>query len=566
MLTRLLTWYTSRAAVPFWFILAADCLIVFLSGIVAYVADNSATQALASLGPLSLTLAVYMCCYIAGFRIFHSYSGIIRKTSIADLVRVWLALLTGVSLIMVLRIIIGTDHWLIPFRLRDLLLQAAIASIFMTGMRATAKVFYDIYVRHLTGGGAYGYSDKDLISMEMTDLLNREPIQVNMSGISRVLRGKRILVTGAGGSIGSELSTLLAGCEPSELVLIDQAESPLHSVRIELKRRYPQLKFAAIVTNICHSRRMERIFSEHRPEYIFHAAAYKHVPMMEDNPVESVLNNVDGTRKLADLAVRYGVGKFILISTDKAVNPTSVMGCSKRICEMYCQSLSNAQNVTQFITTRFGNVLGSNGSVIPTFRDQIRRGGPVLVTHPRIIRYFMLIPEACSLVLEAAILGRGGEIFAFDMGTPIRIVDLARRMILLSGRLDVRIKFIGLRPGEKLYEEVLTDATVTRPTSHPKIHVAIRPPADYTEICTITEKLIEVARTHSDLDTVRMMKQMVPEYKSPPNSPYSILDPPKSHILRPPDFPPSPPPPQPPQPSGSPPPPPQASEDTLKTH
>lgn len=561
MLTRLLTWYTSRAALPFWLILAADSLIVFLSGMFAYAVNHSASQALAALGPLSLTMAVYLCCFIVSFRIFHTYSGIIRKTSIADLARVWLALLTGVTLVMLLRIIAGTDHWLFPYRLRDLVLQIIIASVLMTGMRTTAKLFYDLYVRRLTGGGAYGYSDKDLISMEMADLLDREPIQVNMSTISSTLHGKRILVTGAAGSIGSELSMLLAACGPAELVLIDQAESPLHSVRIELARLYPDLKCATIVTSICHSNRMARIFDEHRPEYIFHAAAYKHVPMMEDNPVESVLNNVDGTRKIADLAVRFGVDKFIMISTDKAVNPTSVMGCSKRICEMYCQSLSNAQSTTQFITTRFGNVLGSNGSVIPTFRDQIRRGGPVLVTHPKIIRYFMLISEACSLVLEAATLGRGGEIFAFDMGSPVRIVDLARRMILLSGRLDVQIKYTGLRPGEKLYEEVLTDAKMTRPTSHPKIHIAIRPPADYTQIRTITEQLIEVARTHSDLDTVRMMKQMVPEYKSPPNTPFSLLDQPESQKFRQQAPPPTPPPTPPPRTPGSPPP--QIATDAI---
>lgn len=531
MLTRLLTWYTSRAALPFWLILAADCLTVFLSGILAYVVDYSASQALASLGPLTLTMAVYTCCYIVGFRAFHTYSGIIRKTSIADLARVWLALLTGIAIIMALRVIAHSDHWLLPFRLRDLLMQAVIASILMTGLRATAKLFYDLYVRRLTGGGAYGYSDKDLISMEMSDLLGRRPIEVNMAGINRVMRGRRILVTGAAGSIGSELSMLLAGCGPDELVLIDQAESPLHSLRIELARLHPSVKCTTIVTSICHARRMDSIFDEYRPEYVFHAAAYKHVPMMEDNPVESVLNNVDGTCKLADLSVRYGVAKFIMISTDKAVNPTSVMGCSKRICEMYCQSLSNSQSVTQFITTRFGNVLGSNGSVIPTFRDQIRRGGPVLVTHPKIIRYFMLISEACSLVLEAATLGRGGEIFAFDMGSPVRIVDLARRMILLSGRLDVPIKFTGLRPGEKLYEEVLTDASVTRPTSHPKIRIALREPDNFHYIRSITGQLIDVARSHNALDTVRMMKQMVPEYKSPPNTPYSLLDTP--HAIQP---------------------------------
>lgn len=533
MFTRLLTWYTSRSALPFWLILSADCLTVFLSGVLAYVVDYSASMALSALGPLSLTLAVYLCCYIIGFRLFHTYSGIIRKTSVADLARVWLALLTGVCLVMTLRYLAGTDRWLMPFRLRDLLMQTVIASILMTGLRATAKLFYDLYVRRLTGGGAYGYSDKDLISMEMADLLQREPIEVNMSGITRALGGRSILVTGAAGSIGSELSMLLASCRPSQLVLIDQAESPLHSVRIELERLYPDLKCATIVTNICHTRRMEKIFAAYRPEYVFHAAAYKHVPMMEDNPVESVLNNVDGTRKIADLAVRYGVGKFVMISTDKAVNPTSVMGCSKRICEMYCQSLSEAQTATQFITTRFGNVLGSNGSVIPTFRDQIRRGGPVLVTHPDIIRYFMLISEACSLVLEAATIGRGGEIFAFDMGSPVRILDLARRMILLSGRLDVPIKFTGLRPGEKLYEEVLTDARLTRPTVHPKIKVAIRSAALFTDVSADIDTLIETALTHNDTDTVRIMKRMVPEYKSPPNTPYSLLDTPRSNILRP---------------------------------
>ncbi len=533
MFTRLLTWYTSRSALPYWLILSADCLTVFLSGVLAYVVDYSASMALSALGPLSLTLAVYLCCYIIGFRLFHTYSGIIRKTSVADLARVWLALLTGVCLVMTLRYLAGTDRWLMPFRLRDLLMQTVIASILMTGLRATAKLFYDLYVRRLTGGGAYGYSDKDLISMEMADLLQREPIEVNMSGITRALGGRSILVTGAAGSIGSELSMLLASCRPSQLVLIDQAESPLHSVRIELERLYPDLKCATIVTNICHTRRMEKIFAAYRPEYVFHAAAYKHVPMMEDNPVESVLNNVDGTRKIADLAVRYGVGKFVMISTDKAVNPTSVMGCSKRICEMYCQSLSEAQTATQFITTRFGNVLGSNGSVIPTFRDQIRRGGPVLVTHPDIIRYFMLISEACSLVLEAATIGRGGEIFAFDMGSPVRILDLARRMILLSGRLDVPIKFTGLRPGEKLYEEVLTDARLTRPTVHPKIKVAIRSAALFTDVSADIDTLIETALTHNDTDTVRIMKRMVPEYKSPPNTPYSLLDTPQSNILRP---------------------------------
>lgn len=511
MFTRLLTWYTSRSALPFWLILIADCLTVFLSGVLAYVVDYSASMALSALGPLSLTLAVYLCCYIIGFRLFHTYSGIIRKTSVADLARVWLALLTGVCLVMTLRYLAGTDRWLMPFRLRDLLMQTVIASILMTGLRATAKLFYDLYVRRLTGGGAYGYSDKDLISMEMADLLQREPIEVNMSGITRALGGRSILVTGAAGSIGSELSMLLASCRPSQLVLIDQAESPLHSVRIELERLYPDLKCATIVTNICHTRRMEKIFAAYRPEYVFHAAAYKHVPMMEDNPVESVLNNVDGTRKIADLAVRYGVGKFVMISTDKAVNPTSVMGCSKRICEMYCQSLSEAQTATQFITTRFGNVLGSNGSVIPVFKRQIASGGPLTITHPDIERFFMTIPEAVRLVIQAGGIAQGGEIFILDMGEPVRIVDLARNLIRLSGA-DVQIEYIGLREGEKLYEELLTDDESTIPTANKSIMIATCEGISYEEVAEKIDRLAQAVE-RDDENVIRCLEEAVPTYR-----------------------------------------------------
>lgn len=515
MFTRLLTWYTSRSALPFWLILIADCLTVFLSGILAYVVDYSASQALSALGPLSLTLAVYLCCYIIGFRLFHTYSGIIRKTSIADLARVWLALLTGVCLVMTLRYLGGTDRWLMPFRLRDLMMQTVIASILMTGLRATAKLFYDLYVRRLTGGGAYGYSDKDLISMEMADLLQREPIEVNMSGIRRALGGRSILVTGAAGSIGSELSMLLATCRPSQLVLIDQAESPLHSVRIEIERLHPDLKCATIVTNICHTRRMEKIFAACRPEYVFHAAAYKHVPMMEDNPVESVLNNVDGTRKIADLAVRYGVGKFVMISTDKAVNPTSVMGCSKRICEMYCQSLSEAQTATQFITTRFGNVLGSNGSVIPLFEKQIAEGGPVTVTHKDIIRYFMTIPEAVSLVLQAGAYAKGGQIFVLDMGEPVKIYDLAYNLIKLSGlepNVDIEIKCTGLRPGEKLYEERLMDEEGMQQTPNGLISIANPIKLDEQRLWTTLESLKAAAYDETE-EMKNLVAQLVTTYK-----------------------------------------------------
>lgn len=523
MFTRLLTWYTSRSALPFWLILIADCLTVFLSGILAYVVDYSASQALSALGPLSLTLAVYLCCYIIGFRLFHTYSGIIRKTSIADLARVWLALLTGVCLVMTLRYLGGTDRWLMPFRLRDLMMQTVIASILMTGLRATAKLFYDLYVRRLTGGGAYGYSDKDLISMEMADLLQREPIEVNMSGIRRALGGRSILVTGAAGSIGSELSMLLATCRPSQLVLIDQAESPLHSVRIEIERLHPDLKCATIVTNICHTRRMEKIFAACRPEYVFHAAAYKHVPMMERNPPEAVLTNVLGTKNIADLSVKYGVEKFVMVSTDKAVNPTNVMGASKRIAEIYVQSLffdlsrRSDRPSTRFITTRFGNVLGSNGSVIPLFRKQIEQGGPVTITHRNIIRYFMTIPEACSLVLEAGCMGKGGEIFVFDMGEPVKIYDLALRMISLSGLKagkDIEIVETGLRPGEKLYEELLNERERTIATHHKKIMIARVRSYAYEEVCVHIDRLAELVKRGASHDIVAEMKHMVPEFKS----------------------------------------------------
>lgn len=523
MFTRLLTWYTSRSALPYWLILSADCLTVFLSGVLAYVVDYSASMALSALGPLSLTLAVYLCCYIIGFRLFHTYSGIIRKTSVADLARVWLALLTGVCLVMTLRYLAGTDRWLMPFRLRDLLMQTVIASILMTGLRATAKLFYDLYVRRLTGGGAYGYSDKDLISMEMADLLQREPIEVNMSGITRALGGRSILVTGAAGSIGSELSMLLASCRPSQLVLIDQAESPLHSVRIELERLYPDLKCATIVTNICHTRRMEKIFAAYRPEYVFHAAAYKHVPMMERNPPEAVLTNVLGTKNIADLSVKYGVEKFVMVSTDKAVNPTNVMGASKRIAEIYVQSLffdlsrRSDRPSTRFITTRFGNVLGSNGSVIPLFRKQIEQGGPVTITHRNIIRYFMTIPEACSLVLEAGCMGKGGEIFVFDMGEPVKIYDLALRMISLSGLKagkDIEIVETGLRPGEKLYEELLNEKERTIATHHKKIMIARVRSYAYEEVCVHIDRLAELVKRGASHDIVAEMKHMVPEFKS----------------------------------------------------
>lgn len=372
-------------------------------------------------------------------------------------------------------------------------------------------------------------SHQNLRPVDIEDLLPREKIEVDMNAIGKLLTGKRILITGAAGSIGSEMVRQVAKFNPSEMTLIDQAETPMHNIRMMMAHDFGHISNRTIVTSITNKEHMERIFAAYKPEYVFHAAAYKHVPMMEDDPAIAVQNNIYGTRVIADLAVKYGTKKFVMISTDKAVNPTNVMGCSKRICEIYCQSLNQAiaegkvQGITQFVTTRFGNVLGSNGSVIPIFKEQIRAGGPVTVTHPDIIRYFMLIPEACKLVLEAGTMGKGGEIFVFDMGQPVKIVDLAKRMISLSGARNVEIEFTGLRDGEKLYEEVLNDKEGTLPTVNPKIMVAKVREYDYATACENERRLMEVSKTFDDMAIVKVMKEIVPEYKSR-QSKYEILD------------------------------------------
>jgi FlaA1/EpsC-like NDP-sugar epimerase len=383
-------------------------------------------------------------------------------------------------------------------------------------------------------------SDEEVSGMQMKevsveDLLPRQQIHVDMKSIAEQIVGKRVLITGSAGSIGAEIVRQVASFGPAKMMLIDQAETPQHDIRLMMRRDFPNVEAEAVVTSISRRTRMEGVFSSFRPQYVFHAAAYKHVPMMEDNPSEAVMNNIYGTKIIADMSVKYGVEKFVMISTDKAVNPTNVMGCSKRICEIYVQSLNRelmkerlydrtkGKTATQFVTTRFGNVLGSNGSVIPLFKEQIKNGGPVTVTDERIVRFFMLIPEACKLVLEAGTKGNGGEIFVFDMGKPVRIADLAKRMIALSGAKNVKIEYTGLREGEKLYEEVLNEQEGTKPTFHEKIRIAEVREYDYNEVCKQIDDLIEISTHYDNMATVKKMKEIVPEYKSN-NSVYEQLD------------------------------------------
>ena len=414
---------------------------------------------------------------------------------------------------------------------------------------AGAKIFMAQGAKELNPNN--DLNDEEIGNLQMREvsveeLLPRSEIRVDLKSVEELLKGTRVLITGSAGSIGSEMVRQVAAFKPAKMMLIDQAETPQHDIRLMMARDFPDIEAEVVVTSISRQRRMEEIFSTFRPDYVFHAAAYKHVPMMEDNPSEAVLNNIWGTKIIADYAVKYGVKKFVMISTDKAVNPTNVMGCSKRICEIYVQSLdqaiknkktpeylhllNNKQSAeakqtyrTQFVTTRFGNVLGSNGSVIPLFREQIKNGGPVTVTDERIVRFFMLIPEACKLVLEAGTKGNGGEIFVFDMGQPVKIADLAKRMIKLSGAKNVEIKFTGLRPGEKLYEEVLNELEGTKPTFHEKIRIAEVRECEFAEISRQVDELVEISKHYNDMETVRKMKEIVPEYKSN-NSVYEVLD------------------------------------------
>lgn len=610
-----------------------DCVIVLFTGILAYMINHGAVSPIASWYALPGTILCYLICFLVPFRMFHTYSGVIRYSSFIDLKRIGIAIAMGVLFVIAVQWAFGLDRWLLRLELQDLFLGAVLAILIMWTVRIFVKTLYDGFTRRdnrkrvfiygtreggvsiaksinsqedshyevsgfiadnpdmfnktLLGVRVYANDDRivdimkksnvsallvsplksdeirhnnDMINrlisagikimmipeakewdgktdisytqlkeVNVEDLLPRDKIEIDMQAVGNLLRGKRILITGAAGSIGSEMVRQIAPYGPAELILIDQAETPLHDIRLMMARLWPEIKAYTIVADIAHERRMDDIFRQHSPEYVFHAAAYKHVPMMEDNPAESIENNVNGTRIIADLSVKYGTRKFVMVSTDKAVNPTNVMGCSKRICEIYVQSLDKAlkegrvKGATQFVTTRFGNVLGSNGSVIPLFEKQIKAGGPVTVTHPEIIRFFMLIPEACKLVLEAGTMGKGGEIFVFDMGKPVKIADLARRMIQMSGAKDIEIKFTGLRDGEKLYEEVLNDEEITLPTFHNKIKIAQVRQYDYADVRTRISHLVALAHSADDMTIVAGMKALVPEFKSQ-HSKYESLD------------------------------------------
>ena len=514
MQLKLAKWYLSQDKLPYWYLLLADCCTIVLAGVCAFFINHG--PHFHQIPTLILTLLAYLPFYIAGILIFRTYRDAVRHIEIKGLLKVGGAIIIGAISVILLRIFLHSDLWGSTIRIRDLAFQSALAFVLMTGLRMIVKITYEDYIRR-NKPNIYGLSNKDLLDIELSSLLPRKEIKIDLSAVQKKIQGKSILITGAGGSIGSELVRLVASLQPRHLLLIDIAETPLHDVRLMLQREFPQQDSATVVCNICHQNRLSQLFKRFKPEIVFHAAAYKHVPMMEDNPTESILNNVDGTVKLANLSIEHKVKTFVMVSTDKAVNPTNVMGCSKRICEIYCQSLNNdKRNIhgCQFITTRFGNVLGSNGSVVPTFRQQIRNGGPVYVTHPDIERYFMLIPEACKLVLQAATIGEGGKIYVFDMGQPVKIVDLARRMIELSGKSDIQIAYSGLRPGEKLYEELLNDAELIESTPYERISIARVREYDFSEVETAIQNLINTALSYHAGKTVSLMKEIVPEYVS----------------------------------------------------
>ena len=635
-ISKIINWYFSKNALPYWCLFLLDCAIVVVSGLMTFWVFNRTVMLFMERFDVLFTVLAFSVLSAISARVFRTYSGIVRYSSFVDLLNV--AYANGLSMIMALAMTWAAEWYRVPqlsaLNQTQTVITFVVATLAMWGVRVLVKTLYDMaatdkhaqkvliygamsggvglaknirsqkpkhfvlagFISHdprakhllLMGKPVYNVSD-DLINIikkegitavlvspmrtrefrnnqavqdmlisagckiymaqhakeakiedgqlteeqiegmqmqmqevQVEDLLPRDEITVDMESVGKELTGKRVLITGSAGSIGSEIVRQVALYRPAQMILIDQAETPQHDIRLMMAKEFPYVKAETIVTSIDRKTRMDTVFSMYRPDYVFHAAAYKHVPMMEDNPSEAILNNVYGTKVIADMAVKYGVKKFVMISTDKAVNPTNVMGCSKRICEIYVQALDKKVE-TQFVTTRFGNVLGSNGSVIPLFREQIKNGGPLTVTHPDIIRFFMLIPEACKLVLEAGTKGHGGEIFVFDMGKPVKIADLAQRMINLSGAKNVEIKFTGLRPGEKLYEEVLNELEGTKPTFHEKIRIATVREYDYDEVSKEIDDLIDIAKKYDKMETVRKMKEIVPEYVSK-NSEYEVLD------------------------------------------
>lgn len=635
IIDKIFQWYFTKNALPYWVVLAIDIFICYLSGILVFWFYYHGAVDFSNLSILTRTIFVYMVFALVGFRVFKTYSGIIRYSSFVDLQRVGLAMLLSLVIAEVMHYVMYSwDIKFVRFQGRQIAVMYLVATIGLVVFRILVKAIYDAYlnpnrrirtliygvkeggigiannicndrntnfmlkgfISHddlysgntLMGEKIYTINDKleeviesndirvvlvspmqvdrfranttlqDILinanvkiyltehrkewtgendlehvqfkEINIEDLLPRDEIVVDMDAIGNLLNDKCIMITGSAGSIGSEIVRQISIYKPGKLILIDQAETPQHDIRLMMGFDYPNIKVETIVANITNLDRMETIFKQYKSEYVFHAAAYKHVPMMENNPSESIQNNVWGTKVIADLSVKYGVRKFVMVSTDKAVNPTNVMGCSKRICEIYCQSLnkkidkeSNKEVSTQFVTTRFGNVLGSNGSVIPLFEKQIKNGGPVTVTDPNIIRFFMLIPEACKLVLEAGTHGKGGEIFVFDMGKPVRIADLAKRMIKLSGAENIEIEYTGLRAGEKLYEEVLSTTENTLPSFHEKVRIAKVQEYDYDVVNQQIEQLLQISHTYDSMQIVKMMKSIVPEYVSN-NSVYSVLD------------------------------------------
>ena len=623
--------YLSSKVLPIWTILLIDMLIIVLSCLMAYVLRYDFRSIFLESSTIDKTIVWTLVVNLVFFRVFRTYSSVLRFSSFIDIMRIFVSLTVSYALLMISTILLSghVNTHLAPVSV--LFMSYIISFAMMSCSRVIVKTFYELLnfdgsrsanvfiygakeagvniakalrvnlrnhyrlrgfiadepelINKVMMGVKVFPNDEALIDVlnernvhtiiispakmeelkksdmadrllannikmmtapplsewngqtlnrtqlkeiQIEDLLQRDPIEIDIHKVASHLEGKRVMITGAAGSIGSEIMRQVASFNPYKLILIDQAETPLHDIRLELQDRWRDIDAETIIADISNTTRMEGIFREYKPQYIFHAAAYKHVPMMEDNVSESIQVNVFGTRTVADLAVKYGAEKFVMISTDKAVNPTNVMGCSKRICEIYVQSLAKklqkeGGHATQFITTRFGNVLGSNGSVIPRFRDQIQRGGPVTVTHPEIIRYFMTIPEACRLVLEAGSMGNGGEIYIFDMGKPVKIVDLAKRMISLSGRTDVKIEFTGLRHGEKLYEELLNVKELTKPTYHEKIMIATVREYDYDEVKERIQKLIDVSYTYDQMKIVAAMKDIVPEFVSK-NSCFEALD------------------------------------------